>query len=304
LGTPTSLSGSREDHAWLPSFRAQYEISPTVMTYLSYAKGFKAGGFNGSDTTGIAANLPFAPEHVNAYELGLKSEWFDRTVLLNLAVFRSDYSGLQVTVNSLNPAGAYTGFVENAAKSRSTGAELEARWAVTRDLNFSANATYDNSRYIDYKNVGLTQQQTLTYNNCLAANPPPSTNCVALGTQDLSGRPTAFAPTWSGSVSGAYRFHLPGDYRLTTALTGLFSSSYFTNDGTDDPLSEQGDYVRLDGRLTFEPADGHWSLGLIGKNLNDENIRAWGFHWPNSLGSIAVQREQGRNVALQFRYQW
>ena len=50
------------------------------MLYVSFARGFKAGGFNGSDTTGIAANIPFAPEYVNAYEAGFKSEWLDDTL--------------------------------------------------------------------------------------------------------------------------------------------------------------------------------------------------------------------------------
>jgi len=62
------------------------------MGYLSYARGFKAGGFNGTDTTGVKSNLAFQPEYVNDFEAGLKTTWLDRRVLLDLNAFLMKYS--------------------------------------------------------------------------------------------------------------------------------------------------------------------------------------------------------------------
>src|SRR5262249_57787264 len=96
LGPPGTVAGDRSDRAVMPSAGIQYQFDRQVMGYFSYARGFKAGGFNSDDTTGVASSLAFGPEHVNAYEVGMKSTWWDNRVLVNLDVFRSDYSGLQV----------------------------------------------------------------------------------------------------------------------------------------------------------------------------------------------------------------
>jgi outer membrane receptor protein involved in Fe transport len=252
------------------------------MAYLSYARGFKAGGFNGTDTTGVSANLPFSPEHVHAYELGLKSEWRDSRILFNAALFRSDYSDLQVSVNQL-PAGSGPAalLVKNAATSRTQGLELEGQWVVGAGLHLAANATYLDSHYVRYPNAGATIVQLF--------------NGIQL--QDLSGRPTEFAPKWSGSVSVRYRMTLPGEYAVTTEAIPYFSSSYYLHD-SDDPFFEQHEYVRLDARVALESTTGRWGLDLVGKNLTNQVILA-------ALGSFyTASKQEPRNLAAQVWVHW
>jgi outer membrane receptor protein involved in Fe transport len=287
LGVAGSLSGSRRDEALMPSGRIQYEIDPSVMAYVSYARGFKAGGFNGTDTSGVAANLPFAPEHVNAYEVGLKSEWFAHRLLLNVAVFRSDYTNLQSSVSLVTPSGALQSLVQNAAASRSQGVEFEGQWAVSQNFRLSADVTYLHARYVDYPNVTPSSIQTF----------------MGLKVQDLSGRPPQFSPDWSGSLIAAYGMDLPRGYRLTTELSGILSSSYFVS-ATDDDLFKQGGYARLDARLTLETPDHHWGFDVIGKNLSDRNIAIFGGSVPTALGTGNLVKEPPRNVAVQARYHW
>jgi iron complex outermembrane receptor protein len=284
VGTAGTLSGSRKDEALLPSAKIQYQIDPRWMTYLSYAKGFKAGGFNGADNTGVAKNLPFEPEHVNSYEVGMKSEWFDDRLLVNVAAFRSDYTNLQVAIN-INTGGNIRSLVQNAASSVTEGVELETQWAVTKDLRLSANVAYDDAHYNTYTGVSPTQLQQL----------------AGQTTQNLSGRRTAFAPDWTGNLTGSYRMSLPGSYQLTTELTGFFSASYFM-DGTDDPTVFQGAYARLDARMSLQSPDGHWTLALIGKNLTDRDILTFSQAFPLSLGSVGVSKQYPRNVAGQFQF--
>ncbi|HVW67924.1 MAG TPA: TonB-dependent receptor, partial [Steroidobacteraceae bacterium] len=107
LGAPGTADETRSDSAWTPSANIQYRLDGRKMIYFSYAQGFKAGGFNGVDNTGNPASLPFAPEHVNAYEAGLKSQWLDDRLVLNLDVFRSNYRNLQVSANELTAAGTF-----------------------------------------------------------------------------------------------------------------------------------------------------------------------------------------------------
>ena len=287
LGPAYSPSGSRTDSAWLPSARVQYRFNPSVMAYVSFAKGFKSGGFNGADNTGNTANIPFAPEHVNAYEAGVKSEWFDDTVLVNVAIFHSDYTDLQVSQNRFTPAGGILGVVGNAAAQRSRGVELETAWAPGNGLQIKLAGTYLDSRYRDYANAPPTFLQLLR----------------GQSVQDLTGRPTWFAPKWSGSMTGLYRMPLPGDYTLTTELTGLYAGRQFI-DPNDEPYLEQRPYFRLDGRLSLETADGRWAFDLIGKNMTDRVIVTSAAGWPLALGSRLLRKEEPRNFALQARFNW
>jgi outer membrane receptor protein involved in Fe transport len=287
LGNPNTLSGSRTDHAWMPSSKIQYQLDPTTMAYLSYTRGFKAGGFNGADTSGVAANLPYGPEHVNAYEAGIKSTWLNSQLRVNFDLFRSDYSDLQVSTNLASTAGTFISLVKNAATSRSQGAELEAQWVATGHFRLATEVTYLDAYYVSYPNVSPTQIQQF----------------FGVSNQDLSGRPTEFAPKWSGSVTGTFTTALPGDYRLTADVTDLFSSPYFLS-GTDDPTVEQSSYQRLDGRVSIETPDRRWAFDVVGKNLTDRNILTFAAPYTLSPGSLYQAKQQSRSVAAQVRFKW
>jgi iron complex outermembrane recepter protein len=287
LGTAGTLAGSRSDHGWMPSGRVQYQLDPNAMAYLTYSRGFKAGGFNPGDLTAVAANLPFGPEHVNAYELGLKSKWAEDRLLLNLAVFRSDYSDLQVSANQNTPAGAVISLVRNAAESRSEGVDLEAQWVLSSNLRLSIESTYLHAYYRDYRNVSPTTLQGFE----------------GVTSQDLSGRPTEYAPLWSGNIAATYGVPLPGGWHFSSELRAYFSSSYFTS-ATDDPLQAQPAYTRLDGRLSVQSPDGRWTVDLIGTNLADRTIIAAASGWPSATGSLLLQNEQPRTGAIQVSYRY
>jgi iron complex outermembrane recepter protein len=288
FGTPSGeLSGNRLDKDWMPSAKIQYQLTPSAMLYASFSQGFKAGGFNGSDTTGIAANMPYAPEHVNAYELGIKSEWLDHTLQANLDVFRSNYRNLQVVVEEGYATGNGVAVVRNAAASESQGVEYQGQWIASDNVRFAADITYLNSRYVRYPN----------------AAPSALEEAEGLAAQDLSGRPTEYAPLWSGSVTGAYSMHLGDHLKLSAALSPFFTGSYYVL-SSEDAASRQSSYVRLDARLSLETADGHWGLDVIGKNLTDRKVITFATIAPTSVGTYYVSQAEGSNVAAQVRFSW
>jgi len=300
LGAPgTGESLSRTDHAWMPSAGIQYFVIPEVMAYVSFSKGFKAGGLNGNSPLSPPQNTNFGPEHVNAYEVGLKSKWFEDTVLLNLDVFRSDYSGLQVNAYVYDPlTGGYNSEIRNAATSRSQGVEIEGQWAVTKQFHVSANVAYLESYYVSYPNAPQTNLEVYCASNyvpqycSIFPNPVPPF-------RDLSGQPTPYAPRWSGSLTASYSIALPGGYKFTTELSPYAQSSY--NPDPDAVYPALGSYVRLDARLTFEKPADRWALDLIAKNVTDRVI---------PIGEVGggglppESKEQPRNVAVQIRYKF
>lgn len=309
-------SAQNSYNAGMPSAEIDYKVVPSVMLYATYARGFLAGdpidvGYV-PPATGIVTP-PIRPEHVNAYEAGIKSSLFDNHLRLNLDVFRSNYTDLQVT-SQITGAATATGTTlvsetTNAASSRTQGAELSAEW-VHGGLRFQTAVTYLNARYIDYKGVTLDAAQTYCHTAATAKQPA----CLAEfpngvgATQDLSGLPTSYAPTWSGSATTSYTAALPrGFHFITEADVYASSTYYYGNSGTDDPEQMQPGYARLDGRLSLEGPNGRWAVDLVLKNLTDKVIilgGAGGANLPASTGSTLLQLDQPRNVAIQARYQW
>ncbi len=150
--------------------------------------------------------------------------------------------------------------------------------------------------------MGLTELQTFCHAN------PANPSCIATfggdpgATQNLTGRPTAYAPQWSGNLTAAYHAKFDG-YELTPYLSAIFSSKYFPEGpGTDDPLLIQPGYLRLDAGLTIAQLDSGLAFDIIGKNLTDQNILTSSTLWPATNGSHLSGKEEPRSIAFQVRY--
>jgi len=284
LGAPGSYPYKLTDSALLGSAGFQYQITPAIMTYFTFSRGFKAGGFNATSPTPIGGVLApsFGPEHVNSYEAGFKSNLFGKHLRLNIDLFREDYSDLQV--NSLVQLAVNSVIaVANAASSRSQGVEVEAMWAPDRHFRLSANVTYLDAYYTSYPNAAATYLQKASGRQ----------------TQNLTGRPLDFAPRWSGSINAEYRQNLGKGYKLSAAFGPFFQTKYYNSAGTDDSNFLIAGNVRLDGKITFESLNGRWAVDVIGKNLANAVI-------PVSYGTNDAPggKEEPRNVAVQLRYTW
>lgn len=286
VGKSGQQSLKRNDKALMPSVRLQYQPDRNAMLYATYNRGFKAGGFSAADTTNNRASLPFEPEHVNAYEIGLKSELFDRRLLLNLAAFRNDFSDLQVVIQGTVDA-QIVNVVRNAARSRAQGVELEAVWAVTPQFKLASSGTYLDAKYRSYPNAGPTDAQRL----------------AGMAVQDLSGKPTLFSPKWSGTVTGTLTLPVFAGYELTTEAIGIFSSSYHLW-STIDPATRENGYARLDLRVSLDSPDSRWGVDIIAKNVTNTTIYNFAVYQPFTTGSLFRDREQYRNIALQARYKF
>ena len=97
-----NYSGSRMD------YRAglDYRVTDNLMTYAQVSTGYKGGGVNPRPFFSTQA-VPYKPETLTAYEVGLKSQWLDRRVTLNAAAFLNKYKDFQaalLTCPALSPA--------------------------------------------------------------------------------------------------------------------------------------------------------------------------------------------------------
>ncbi|HEX8446937.1 MAG TPA: TonB-dependent receptor, partial [Sphingomonas sp.] len=78
-----------------PRVTLDYRPTDDLMVYGSWSRGYRSGGFNGRGQTIFSASTPYDPETVTAYEVGLKSEFFNRRVAFNIAAYDTDYKGIQ-----------------------------------------------------------------------------------------------------------------------------------------------------------------------------------------------------------------
>ncbi|MET0370508.1 MAG: TonB-dependent receptor [Sphingobium sp.] len=161
LDTPgvcqATFKNSFSDPSWLASLK--YAFSDDVNVYAKFSRSFRGGGQQLRATgANVATYLPFRPETVTEYEIGLKSQLFDRRVRLNLAAFLDNYSDVQRTINAL-VGGVGVSLVQNAAKARLWGIEGEADVRVAEGLTFSSAFGYLHPKYLsfaDFSGPGAT----------------------------------------------------------------------------------------------------------------------------------------------------
>ena len=250
---------SRTEREWSGTAKAAYRFNPSVMAYVSYARGYKAGGFNldrarCSAATAVSAVCPasaqpyyrayldtsFVGEFVDSFELGAKTTLFDRTVLLNGTLFFQDYENFQLN--------AFTGIsfiVTSIPEVISKGLDADFLWFTpVEGLTLGGGATYANTKYGNFTPTGGAS--------------------LLLPDNTMS-----FAPLWSGSLSVNYETPVGAGLTLRTSLNGKYTSEY--NTGSDlNPLKEQGDLTIFNARIGIGAEDESWTAELWAQNLTDE----------------------------------
>jgi iron complex outermembrane receptor protein len=138
--------------SFTPKFGLSYQVLPDLLTYASYAEGFKGGGYDNRSANVEIAHTPFAPETVDTYEVGAKSDWFNHSLRANLALFYNDYTNLQSS-KYITPL--ITELV-NAAKAHTDGAELETTIAPFDGVTWTNSVGYLDSAYDQFLNASKT----------------------------------------------------------------------------------------------------------------------------------------------------
>jgi iron complex outermembrane receptor protein len=291
-GTPLFPPGwyEREDDAVTPSLTLDYRFTPDVFAYLTYSEGFKGGGFvmryfppvipgPGTDPDTIIGYAK--PETAKLYELGLKTELFDRRVRLNVAAFLTDYEDLQLTFNvdpdGAGPIGAFVPVLANAGEARMSGIEIESQWVATDWLRFDLAAGFLDSEYRSFSD--LAQQQLGTLPEELP-NAPRFTGHLG-ATLDLM----------SGSQG---RLSLRADYAYKEEQYKEF---------TNDPTLRQEAYGVVNAALTYETSDGHWLATFGGTNLTDEVYIVSGVT-NSGIGYAQAVVSRPREWFLQLKYSY
>ncbi len=141
------LKGDKSFSNISPKIALEYKVIPSVMTYASIAKGYKSGGYYALPT-GIYPNT-YDNETLWSYEGGVKSELFDKKLLLNASIFYIDMKDKQI-MTSPDPM---TTYISNAASVRSYGFELDGSYKITNSFNIFTSFGYNEAKFDEFEDV-------------------------------------------------------------------------------------------------------------------------------------------------------
>ena len=131
-----------------------YEFSDAQRVYASYNRGFRSGGFNGR-ASGPTTLGPYDPETVDAFEVGLKADWFDRTLRTNFAAYYTKYNNKQEEIVQASPPGSASPqetVVKNASSANIKGFEAEIILQASRELSLYGSFTYTDAKFSNFLN--------------------------------------------------------------------------------------------------------------------------------------------------------
>lgn len=141
---------SFEKFTW--NLMAAYDLQEHVNVYGRVATGYRSGGFNSQDPVipGTSRLASFDPELVTSYEVGLKSELFDRRVRFNASAYHNIYTDLTVNIPRTDaPAGTFATRVGNAGEVTYTGFDLETMAILNDNFTLEANVGYIDVEYVE-----------------------------------------------------------------------------------------------------------------------------------------------------------
>ena len=189
----------------------QYQLTPDIMAFAFYAKGYKGVAYD--LVTGLsaieAASFPVKPEKSDDYEAGLRSEWLDHRLALNLTVYDTEYSDFQVQTIIPNILNSF--ILTNIPKVRSRGLELESVAQISQSLHADLGYAYTDAHAVDYP-VG----------QCYSGQVIPATCTASPAYQNLDGATLPNAPKNKVTLALDYRHGIPG-----VGLDGELNASTF-----------------------------------------------------------------------------
>ncbi len=262
-----------------PNFRARYsdgqltgtgvisyKLADDIMTYASYSRGFKSGGINLDPRAGANPQQTFLPEDVDSYEIGLKSAFLDRKLILNIAAFTAKYKNFQL--NTFNPTTSFVLSNEGSVKSRGIEAEMTA-----------------------HPFEGMTLRGGVLYN--IARYGPDTVNT------GLRGNIISNAPKWSGTAGLAYETGIGGQWSGFARIDGRFQSAVLTASNLA-PQTRQKSLALVNGRIGIKNADG-LEIAVFGTNLTNTRYKTIAFATTGGFQSyFGEPRYYGIEVSKRF----
>jgi iron complex outermembrane receptor protein len=281
----TSFETSFTDNSLSGLLSLSWKPTPGVLTYATYSRGNKSGGLN---LTNLPAGIDpdVRPEKIDNFELGLKSQLWDRRVTFNLAGFWTETTDYQTAITELTPGTVNVRqYIANIPKVRSRGIEADLVVAPSEWLSFTASGSYVDATFRDYRNA-----------------PQAPENLNLGGIQDLTGRQIPGVPKFTYTLALDASQPLLESGGQTLELYGHADFSHRSSLNTTVSLSRYGEvegYGILNARIGVRLADGSIDASLWARNLTDtEYFQTLS---PGNTGAITAIIGEPRTIGVTLR---
>jgi len=239
---PYAVKADEDWNKFTPKLGLEFQASDTTLLYITWADGYKAGGFNGLAPIAAAASTPFDEETASNYELGMKADLLDQTLRVNASLFYTDYEDLQ---NFFVDFGTFE-VVTATADAEIYGLELELWYSPVVGLDLFLSGSWLDTEYTTFE-----------------ADP------------SVEGNNLMRAPEVTGSGGFQYRWELSDLGNLLLRADVMYSDELFFSTA-NVPESSSPSYTLVNARISLEMNAG-WDISLWGKNLTDETYVQQGF---------------------------
>lgn len=246
----------------------RFEPTPDLMAYGSWSRGYTAGGYNTEAAVAAAFRQPFAPERVENFEIGIRTQWLDRKLTFNVTAFHMNYRDKQELF--FNNQTRVLNIV-NAARATMRGVEVEAAFKPAPWLSLGVNYGHLDTRYDDF---------------------------VIPGGADNTGNRLGSSPENKVAVFGDIRVPV-GPGAIIANASYAYTGNYFTGAARDLGLFVDS-YELVNASIGYASADERVTITAFARNLFDEEFLL--------IPSVQVVRSQylgaprvaGVNVAVRF----
>jgi len=262
-----------------PKLGIRYRVRDDLMFYGLYSKGFRAGGFSGRAGAYEAASIPYDPETVDNFELGMKSEWLNGRMRFNASIFYMDYKDKQEEASVPNSQG--TGqqtVVLNAASATIRGLEIDFNWLLTDVFRLEGNLGLLDAEYDEW------------------IDPPTGT--------DLTYLKLRRAPDLTATVIPVLTFELDRGVLTARAAWHYVDDMEYTI--LNSPQSHVPAHSTVDASLVY--TINRFSVSLWGLNLTDDDSWQQGYDVGTSVEfaglwtytAVRPPRTYGVNLSYNF----
>lgn len=306
--TPQTSAPSVSDWNFSYDLNANYKVAQDVLAYASYAKSFKTVGINQNGLPLDSAGVPIAtagvvkPESVNHFEVGIKTQLWDRKATFNLTAFRTDIKNYQATVTN-GQLGVLRGYLANAGKVRSQG--LEADFKIRPSDRFSAyvNGAYTDAKYARFVDAPCPPE--LAGGTTVGAGQTPSAPGTPGGLSpancDISGQPLPGVSKWAVSYGAEVNTPLTlfaADGQLYVGFDGNYRSTFSSNPSPSVYTNIHG-YALSNYRVGFR-SDNFDIYGWV-RNVFDVQYFELLQVAPSNVGLIAGQPGDPRTLGATIK---
>lgn len=309
-GVVSASTPTRDSDSWTNTdvkIALSWDVQDNITLYGSYTTGFRSGAWSPDAFSGSAIFLPVEDEQVDAYEVGIRSDWLDNRLRANLTVFFNDYEDYQQSGTTDDGFTRYS-----IDEVETSGAELELTMLPLPGLELSLNVGYLDGEYKDVSSnaargltgVALPSLRSLAMTQGLIAAddtttmpPTPDPTMVTDLTMEeqaaLAAKRAALAadrialaesldlknaPEWNAGLTAIYTLSLQNGMYLSFGTDLAYEKESFNLAANPEAVKRDDTFI-VNARIALGNDSGSWEVALWGKNLDDE------VYYPAASGS-------------------